>query len=923
MKNKELNKILDEVTAGIRNERVDDTTASNAADRAWTRLSNEPGALMQASESQDGAASVDLIDGCADFQTLIPAYLGGKLSEARSLLLVDHTHECIPCRRALKLARESRIGIAAPARRKQKTAAYSLRPVVMRWGIAAALVIGLGLIALPLLQRYLPVGPFEATVQAADGPVYAVTDAQTRSLNSGERISRGDTIRTAKDARAVVRLNDGSVIEMKDRSEFSITQTMRGTTLHLARGSVIVEAAKQQAKKRTVMGKLANDFKRLFGIQPAGDFFVDTGDSLVSVTGTTFAVNSGTKGSRVSVIEGEVRLDRSGDEKILRAGEQATTNAAISNVPVKDEIAWSRNAARYAQMLTGLTALEKELNAVPMPGVRYSTRLLDMMPQNTVIYAALPNLSATIAESNRIIQERIQENPALKDWFDNRQSKGPGMNQAISTIKEFGDQLGDELAVGAGMNDAGDSVAPIVLAQLKNPSGFRAFFDSEVQKLAGAGKAPQVEWVDDPKAAQTATANAAGKTETLYVWISGDVLVASPKLEQLQAVAAQSGGFTSTAFYNRIAGVYREGAGLVVAADLEKIIAHTRGLRRIAVGDQHEQALNQLGVFNMKSFVLDQKDNAGKTHTRAVLSYAEANHGVTSWLAQPAPMGSLEYISPDANLVAGFVVKNPTALVDDLLSALNTVNSDPNKPSLNQKLAELEKDHGLDLRKDFAAPLGGEYAFAIDGPILPMPSWKLVVEVNDPAHLQQAFERVVDEVNKQLAQEGKGGLVWDRADSGGHTYYTLRSKDFGPELNYVFANGYLIAGPTRALVAKALDYHNSGLNLMHSAKFVAGLPADGNTNFSALVYHNLAPLVEPFANRIPTGSQATEQQKALATMAANMQPTLAYAYAFGDRIEFATNTDGGPFGLTPANLLGMPNAFELQHILEQGLGGKK
>ena len=34
---------------------------------------------------------------------------------------------------------------------------------------------------------------------------------------------------------------------------------------------------------------------------------------------------------------------------------------------------------------------------------------------------------------------------------------------------------------------------------------------------------------------------------------------------------------------------------------------------------------------------------------------------------RPEPMGSLEYISPDANVVAGFVVKDPAALVDDLL----------------------------------------------------------------------------------------------------------------------------------------------------------------------------------------------------------------------------------------------------------------
>jgi hypothetical protein len=101
------------------------------------------------------------------------------------------------------------------------------------------------------------------------------------------------------------------------------------------------------------------------------------------------------------------------------------------------------------------------------------------------------------------------------------------------------------------------------------------------------------------------------------------------------------------------------------------------------------------------------------------------------------------------------------------------------------------------------------------------------------------------------------------------------------------------------------------------------LPADGNTNFSALVYHNLAPLVQPFANRIPDGVKSEEQQKAIATMASNLQPTLAYAYAFGDRVEFASNSEGGPFGLSPATLLGMPNAFELQNILEQGMVGKK
>ncbi|MEK6335870.1 MAG: FecR domain-containing protein [Acidobacteriota bacterium] len=893
MKNKELDNILDQVTAGIRNQKVDEAKANDAAERVWARLSTEA-SLSATAES----APADRIEGCADFQSLIPAYLRKELSEARALLLVDHTHECIPCRKALKQARETRVAAVMPSVRKlsRKTPKYSLSPVVMRWGIAAALLIGVGLIAWPLIQRYVPVGSFEATVQAADGPVYAVADAQTRALKVGEKLQRGDTVRTSKDARAIVRLGDGSTIEMKDRSEFSINQTLRGTTVHLGRGSVIVEAAKQK-----------------------GRMFVDTGDSLVTVTGTTFAVNAGTKGTRVSVIEGEVHLDRNGDEKVLRAGEQATTSASLDTIPVKDEVAWSRNAERYTRTLAGLTLLQKELNSVPKPGVRYSTRLLDMMPQNTVMYAALPNLSSTIAESNRIIEERIQQNPALRDWFANRQDgKGHGMDHAVSAIKEFGEQLGDEIAVGAGMNDQGAPVEPIVLAELKNPADFHAFFDNQVLKMGGTGKGPKVQWIEDPNTAQAASTPSTGASKSganqIYVWIAGDILVASPKLEQLQTVAKGGSSFNTTPFYTRIAGVYREGAGLVVAADLEKIIEHTRGLRRIAVGDQHEQALDKLGVFNLKSFVLDQKESDGKTHTRAVLTFNEAQRGVTSWLAQPAPMGSLDYISPDANLVGGFVVKDPKALVDDLLGVLTTV-----VPDLTKKLDQLQTEHGLNLRNDFAAPLGGEYAFAIDGPILPTPSWKLVFEVNDPAHLQQTFEQVVTEVNKEIAKENGKGLEWDRTESGGHTFYTLRSKDFPMEVNYVFANGYLIAGPTRALVEQALRYHDSGSTLRHSAKFTAGLPADGNANFSALIYHNLAPLVQPFANRLANTTKSNEQQQGLASIAGNMQPTLAYAYAFGDRVEFAANTEGGPFGLSPATLLGMPNAFELQHILQQGM----
>src|SRR5678816_4308999 len=450
MKSNRDEQILDKVTAEIRNEKVDPAAVSTAADRVWARVSAAAGA------NEFQLPAVDRIEGCADFQSLIPAHLAGKLSEARSLLLVDHTHECIPCRKAMNEARAKRAGTIKPAIRNKR---YSMQPTVMRWAIAAAVVIGIGLLAVPFMQRFWPNGNFEATVQAAEGQVYQIADTRTAAVGNGAKLQQGEKVRTAKDGHAVVRLGDGSLIEMKDRSELYLTKTGKGTTIHLNRGSIVVEAAKQKD----------------------GQLFVESGDSLVAVTGTVFSVNNGTKGSRISVIEGEVNLNHAGSDRVLRPGEQATTSPAITTIPVKDEVAWSRNADKYSAVLNGLANVRDALKKVQQPGVRNSTHLLDLMPENTVVYAALPNLTSTIAESHRIMQERINQNPALRQWYEKEQSghRGPGMDQVIETVREFGEYLGDEVAVSLSMDQKGEPSSPLVLAELKNSEGFRQFLEQQ------------------------------------------------------------------------------------------------------------------------------------------------------------------------------------------------------------------------------------------------------------------------------------------------------------------------------------------------------------------------------------------------------------------------------------------------------------
>lgn len=897
----ELESVLDRVAAGIRSEEIDSSVVESAADRVWARLSKE--SAVELPET----VAVDEIRGCADFQALIPAYLRKELSDARTLLLEDHTRECIPCRKAMKAARSGAPAVVVSMPRAVKPATLkSTQTPVWKWAIAATLVIGLGLVAFNISRR---IGiESRATLNAANGTVYKVTDSESVALGVGSVIKGNERIRTAKDANAVVRLEDGSLVEMRERSEFSLSQNADGTTIHLNRGNVIVEAAKQRN----------------------GHLYVATDDALVSVTGTIFSVNNGTKGSRVSVIEGEVHVNHAGDETILHPGDQTATSASLEKISVQEEVSWSRNAERYAKLMTELVTLRRELDQkVPRPGVRYSTRLLDLVPDGTVVYGALPNISATLVESHRIMQERIQQNAALRVWWtqENGTHHGPDLDQIIEEIRQFGKYLGTEIVASAKMGDQGP-VEPLVLAELSDAEGFRPFLEQKIASFVTTDKgAPAIRIIDDPLTATQAPAGAAGgkKINEVLIWINGDLLAAAPRLEQLQALAAQlkapgANNFKTTSFYARLAETYQAGAGLIVAADLEKII--DRMVSKSA-GDpnaaKNNETYRQLGLMSLKHFVIEQKDTEGKTNSRAMLSFKEQRTGIASWLAAPGPMGALNFISPDANMVAAFVVREPASLVDELLGYLDTVS-----PRMRQDLKVLEADLGLKLREDFAAPLGGEFAFTLDGPVLPTPSWKMIFEVYDPARLQQTFERVVEEVNKRAAREGFGGLRWERSESGGRTFYALKSVDYGVEIHYSYADGYLVAAPTRALIERALKYRESGFTLLRSPRFTSTLPADGNANFSAIFYHDLAPLLEPLAGQMEkaTKSLPEEQQRAIRATA-DAPPTLAYAYAQNERIIFATDSEGGPFGFSPATLMGLPSSFEMQHVLSQAMHSKK
>jgi hypothetical protein len=200
-------------------------------------------------------------------------------------------------------------------------------------------------------------------------------------------------------------------------------------------------------------------------------------------------------------------------------------------------------------------------------------------------------------------------------------------------------------------------------------------------------------------------------------------------------------------------------------------------------------------------------------------------------------------------------------------------------------MAAIETLMGINVRQDLIQPLGGEIAMALDGPVLPTPSWKLVVEVNESARFQQALEKLLATVG-QYAPKDAPRL--EKIQAGGRTYYTLSGLKQAPEAHYVFTGGYLLAASSRALLDRSIQNRESGYSLARSAKFTALLPRDARPNFSGMVYHALGDLMAPLARGMKGVEGLTpEQQKTLEGVAAGATPSLIVVYGESDRIELA------------------------------------
>jgi hypothetical protein len=834
------NDALDQALDAVRAQQPASETMNAAGERVWQRVSQElTGAARQ----------VESIRGCEDVRALLPQYRGGELTPARALLLESHLHDCVACR-----------GLAGNSRRERsalqpwKQELPQVANTGFRWVAVAAAVVLLGITGYFVQARFFS-GPqgMRARVESLNGVLYRVGFNGERPLQVGDELIEGEHARTAGGSHAMLRLRDGSLVEMNERAEFGVSMGRKDTTLQLTRGHIIIQAAKRAR----------------------GHLYVDAQDCRVSVTGTVFSVNAGMKGSRVSVIEGEVRVAEAGAEKVLHPGDQLTTNASLATVPVKQEIAWSQDLDKHLALLAEFAHLSNKLEAVQMPGLRYQSHVLATLPAGTVLYAGIPNLGDAVQQANRLFQQELQESAVLRDWWQQAQSRkngGPEFDEIVSYVHDLSQYLGDEIVFSVALN--GHDGEPLVAAQVQR-DGLRQFIEQEAAKYAEARAHIRV--VNEQELNQLV---GQGKGQQLLVLVRPDFVAASPDAATLKQFVAGlnqgGGGFAATPFGQRMAAQYKSGADILFGADLAQMTAsHRPG------GTEHNSNFALTGLADVEFLIAERKGSGEQLQNRAQLTFKNQRHGLASWLAAPAPIGGLDFVSKDAGAAAAFIAKSPSAMLDDVLGIANASDS-----QASAHIARGESELKIRFHQDLADTLGGEVTMALDGPILPTPSWKIVAEVHDPNRLQSTIRQLVTDVNDHVHGEHPG-LALDQENANGLTFYSLRSLDatkpFG--ITYTFTDGYIILAPSRAMIMNAIAIHQSGNSLARSAGFRALLPQDAQADVSAVLYQNLAPVIAPIAQQL-----SPSQLQSLQQLAAETKPSVVCAYGENNAIRVATSS---------------------------------
>jgi hypothetical protein len=676
-------------------------------------------------------------------------------------------------------------------------------PRWVQWGAlgaAAALLFAVLYLGRGAIDAMMAPGGPRATVVSAAGGLYRLAEG---SLEAGAAIGERESVRTGPGAHAVLRLADGSIVDVNERTELFVTAAWSGQAIHLQRGDIIVKAAKQRRGRLRVL----------------------TRDSIASVKGTVFAVSAGMGGSVVSVVEGSVAVNQPGREVVLSPGEQAASMPALAS-SAAEAVSWSPEAEYYLELLGSLAKIERDLANFP-PELRTNSALLSYLPAGAVVYGTVPNPGVTIGRALALAEEQSAQNATFGAWWNSE--TGQLLRQLADRVQSVNPLLGDEIVFCASIPGLPGIEAPVPMVMARVQPGRRAELASTLDALFAE----------------------AGESSRAYS-VSEDLMVVSDSPAHLTWALGHLGQGAGSPFAAAIGDRYLRGAGWLIGVDAAPVF-------EMASGDD-APPVELAAMVGVKYLFVEQRAPAGAEENEVTLVFQGERRGMASWLAAAGSGGAAEYLPADA-LLAGYVsTREPRQLFQEFTALMMRENE-----SFDADLAQLNEKLGAGYLEKLTAALGTEAAFALNGFSVNGPAWIMAAVANDPAVIDASLQTLVDAFNAELGpdeqdkrilfgQEGAGGRLWGTMKAGG--------IPFG--ITWTYDGGYMVAASDRASAERAIATRNGGAQLVWSPEFLGQLPSSAGIHPSAFAWLNTkgalgvfsalaqsGPLTELLAGRDP------------------------------------------------------------------------
>jgi hypothetical protein len=518
--------------------------------------------------------------------------------------------------------------------------------------------------------------------------------------------------------------------------------------------------------------------------------------------------------------------------------------ASQSGEQQKPDSTFQQQLAKYPGFLTDIGHLFERLQRdLTFPPARGQSTLLPLLPQSTTYFIAIPNYGDSAHQALEIFHEELKNSTGLRNWWQAEMATtGPQLEESINQFYLLSQFLGDEIIVSGATGEKNSK--PFLVAQVRKP-GLKEFLTNSIKDPSQKSKF-NLRVLDTR---ELALAGNSGKAQDVVVLVRPDYVIAAPDLDSVRQfnslLDSTSKQFPSTPFGQRIVRTYDGGVSIVGAADLHSIVGQ---IPKTEMKDQ--RAFEQSGFKDMKYLIWDRKDSGLKGISETELSFTGPRHGIAAWLAPPARLGTLEFVSPKSFFVLSVALKNLGDIFDDVKEFAS--NSNPNPFAT---LPNMEQALHISLKDDLLSQLQGEITLELHNLDEQGPAWDLILRVKDADRVRGTLEKLISSAPVKATTFESEGVFY-------HSL-VIPAKQQPVRITYAFADSYLLFASSQELVAEAISLHKSGRGLANSQALAATLPTGYSPEASALLYEDataasafqLRRVAPQIASAVPSSSK--------------------------------------------------------------------